>query len=191
MLWRRWSRCTIRGPFWGNKGHFSGYYKLLPTSTHGSTKTKRADEDYEVDSKKSQRVYLVMKTIYTTRKSLFPRFHSRLFDSHANHTGFSKFALPRLIRFRNLDNQFPKLARVLHILKQSIDALYIVNTEHGPRDDRFDVVFADKGDHVCEFLAGAHGGAAEVDVLQDGGHEEGHCRGDGHAVGDYDAAGLQ
>lgn len=96
----------------------------------------------------------------------------------------------RLSPINAFHHQLAKLARVLHIVKQAIDCPE-VEALHRARDHRLDLLLADEIDHIGEFLAGAHGGAADFDVAQNSRHDEVHARRYRHAVDGDDAAGLK
>lgn len=90
-----------------------------------------------------------------------------------------------------LYNQLTKLATLLHLIKETVQTCNITQVRaEDTGNDRVNLVLLDKFDHVLEFLAGAHCGAPDVDVLENSLHEERHLGGDGHAVHGDDTAGL-
>lgn len=91
---------------------------------------------------------------------------------------------------RNLDDQLAKLATLLHIVKQAVDAIQVVNALDHPADDGLDLMGVDKVYHILELLSRTHGRTSDVDVLEDSGHGEGHLGPDCHAVDGDDATRL-
>lgn len=89
----------------------------------------------------------------------------------------------RLPLLRHLNDKLAKLLPSLHILKQRINPLQVVKpTTDRSRNNRLQILLLHELDHIGEFLARTHRGAAHFDVFEHGGHLEGHGGGSGHAV---------
>lgn len=104
---------------------------------------------------------------------------------------FSRSQLTFAAEFPELDNQLAKLASLFHVIKESVQSCNITQVRaEDARNHRADLVLLDEFDHVLEFLARAHCGAPDVDVLENGLHEERHLGGSSHTVHGDDTAGL-
>lgn len=122
-----------------------------------------------------QRLFLEIR-VYTPS----PHQHVIMYLQIQTSMSTSQLRLPLL---RHLNHKLAKLLASLHVLEQRINPLEIVQpATDRPRHNRLQVLLLHKPDHVGELLARAHRGAAHFDVLEHGGHLEGHGGRGGHAV---------
>lgn len=90
----------------------------------------------------------------------------------------------------NLNDELPKLRSILHILKQTIDILQIINALHSPVNQRLEILLIDKLDQLGKLLPRTHRAATKLDILEHGWHSPCHLGRDRHSVLGDDAAVL-